>query len=340
MNDTSLMKKVDSNTTPDSSDICNSEFKDDQNADNHESEHVVLADLIANLKIDIDENKKIQKQLKKANASLTQELKECKSTLEETNRTLRESNSTRDSCLIALQNKEIELEKCKTYLNHTTEYDTLEHLQYVQLLEKEIDELESDKADFSNIYDLLLQECVSKDVICSYLHSLSDSNAHTELQCLYLHKVKEHECLTEKLSKQTENIVQLILFIVDFGCTKHIMGNLKLLCNFVKKYMGTVRFGNDQFAPILGYGDVVQGNIMIKRVYYVKSLNHNLFSIGQFCDADLEVAFRKSTCFMRDLQGNDLLLGNRGSDLYTISLQETFLPTPICFLAKASPTQA
>ncbi|GKA63441.1 hypothetical protein Tco_0763047 [Tanacetum coccineum] len=77
-------------------------------------------------------------------------------------------------------------------------------LQYVHSLEKEIDDLESDKADFSNIYDLLLQECVSKDVMCSYLHSLSDLDAHTELQCLYLHKIKECECLAEKLSKQTE----------------------------------------------------------------------------------------------------------------------------------------
>ncbi|GJR83112.1 retrovirus-related pol polyprotein from transposon TNT 1-94 [Tanacetum coccineum] len=83
-----------------------------------------------------------------------------------------------------------------------------------------------------------------------------------------------------------------------------------------------------------------QGNITIKRVYYVEGLNHNLFSVGQFCDADLEVAFRKSTCFVRDLQGNDLLSGNRGSDLYTISLQETTSSTPICLLAKASPTQA
>ncbi|GJT78524.1 hypothetical protein Tco_1045249 [Tanacetum coccineum] len=126
MNDKSLMKKVDSNTTPDSSNICNNEFKDDQNIDNHVSECVVLADLIANLKFDINENKKIQKQLRNTNASLTQELKECKSTLEETNRTLGESNSTRDSCLIALHNKEIELERYKTYLNRTTEYDTLE----------------------------------------------------------------------------------------------------------------------------------------------------------------------------------------------------------------------
>ncbi|GJX66532.1 retrovirus-related pol polyprotein from transposon TNT 1-94 [Tanacetum coccineum] len=102
-------------------------------------------------------------------------------------------------------------------------------------------------------------------------------------------------------------IVQLILFIIDSRCTKHMMGNLKLLCNFVEKYLGTVRFGHDQFAPILGYGDLVQGNITIKRFYYVEGLNHNLFSVGQLCDADLVVAFRKSTCFVRDLQGNDLL---------------------------------
>ncbi|GJR49208.1 retrovirus-related pol polyprotein from transposon TNT 1-94 [Tanacetum coccineum] len=141
-------------------------------------------------------------------------------------------------------------------------------------------------------------------------------------------------------SEPLEQIVQLILFIVDSGCTKHMTGNLTLLCNFVEKYLGTVHFGNDQFAPILGYGDLVQGNIMINRVYYVEGLNHNLFSVGQFCDADLEVAFRKSTCFVRDLQGNDLLTGNRGSDLYTISLQETTSSTPICLMANASPTQA
>ncbi|GJR27530.1 retrovirus-related pol polyprotein from transposon TNT 1-94 [Tanacetum coccineum] len=110
-----------------------------------------------------------------------------------------------------------------------------------------------------------------------------------------------------------ENIVQIILFIVDSGCKKHMTGNLKLLSNFVEKYLGTIRFSNDQFAPIL---------------------------VGQFFDADLEVAFRKSTCFVRDLKGNDLLSGTRGSDLYTITLQDLVSPTPICFLAKASPTQA
>nr|GFA96746.1 integrase, catalytic region, zinc finger, CCHC-type, peptidase aspartic, catalytic [Tanacetum cinerariifolium] len=52
---------------------------------------------------------------------------------------------------------------------------------------------------------------------------------------------------------------------------------------------------------------LVQGAVTIKRVYYVEGLNHNLFSVGQFYDADLEVAFWKSTCFIRDLKGNDLL---------------------------------
>ncbi|GJT91932.1 retrovirus-related pol polyprotein from transposon TNT 1-94 [Tanacetum coccineum] len=150
-----------------------------------------------------------------------------------------------------------------------------------------------------------------------------------------------YRMLYEKtISFAIDNIVQLILFIVDSGCTKHMTGNLTLLCNFVEKYLGTVHFGNDQFAPILGYRDLVQGNITVNRVYYVDGLNHDLFSVGQFCDTDLEVAFQKSTCFVRDLHGNDLLTGNRGSDLYTISLQETTSSTLLCLMAKASPTQA
>nr|GEV10661.1 hypothetical protein [Tanacetum cinerariifolium] len=83
-------------------------------------------------------------------------------------------------------------------------------------------------------------------------------------------------------------------------------GNLKLLTNFVEKFLGSMKFGNDQIAPVLGYGDMVQGTVTIKRVYYVEGLNHNSFFVGQFCDADLEVAFRKSTFYIRDLKGNDL----------------------------------
>nr|GEX22588.1 integrase, catalytic region, zinc finger, CCHC-type, peptidase aspartic, catalytic [Tanacetum cinerariifolium] len=92
------------------------------------------------------------------------------------------------------------------------------------------------------------------------------------------------------LSSILLQLVEIVRFIIDSGCSKHMTGNLKLLINFVEKFLGTVKFGNDQITPILGYGDLVQGAVTIKRVYYVKRLNHNLFSIGQFCDADLEVA--------------------------------------------------
>ncbi|GJV09718.1 hypothetical protein Tco_1351259 [Tanacetum coccineum] len=102
----------------------------------------------------------------------------------------------------------------------------------------------------------------------------------------------------------------------------------------------TVKFGNDQIAPILGYGDLVQGTITIKRVYYVEGLNHNLFSIGQFCDADLEVVFRKSTCYIRDLKGNDLLTSSHGTHLYSITLQDSTTPNLICLMAKATSSQA
>ncbi|GJU32448.1 retrovirus-related pol polyprotein from transposon TNT 1-94 [Tanacetum coccineum] len=136
------------------------------------------------------------------------------------------------------------------------------------------------------------------------------------------------------------NLVEIILFIVDSGCSKHMTGNLKLLTNFVDKFLGTVKFGNDQIAPILGYGDLVQETITIKRVYYVKGLNYNLFSVGQFCDADTEVAFQKSTCYIRDLKGNDLLTGSRGTNLYSSTLQDTSTPNPIFLMAKATSSQA
>ncbi|GJU09898.1 retrovirus-related pol polyprotein from transposon TNT 1-94 [Tanacetum coccineum] len=85
-------------------------------------------------------------------------------------------------------------------------------------------------------------------------------------------------------------------------------------------YFGTVKFGNDHVAKILGYGDYQIGNVTILRVYYVEGLRHNLFSVGQFCDLNLEVAFRQHTCFIRNLEGVYLLTGSQGNNLYTLSL--------------------
>ncbi|GJU52331.1 retrovirus-related pol polyprotein from transposon TNT 1-94 [Tanacetum coccineum] len=124
------------------------------------------------------------------------------------------------------------------------------------------------------------------------------------------------------------------------GCSKHMTGNLKLLINFVWKFLGTVRFGNDHVAAILGYGDLQWGNILITRVYFVEGLGHNLFSVGQFCDLDLEVAFRRNTCFVRNLEGVNLLKGNHTTNLYTINLHDMASGSPICLMTHATSTKS
>nr|GFA10451.1 hypothetical protein [Tanacetum cinerariifolium] len=86
------------------------------------------------------------------------------------------------------------------------------------------------------------------------------------------------------------------------------------------KFLGTVKFGNDHVVKIMGYGDYQIRNVTISRVYYVERLGHNLFSVGQFGDSDLEVAFRQHTCFIRNLDGVDLLTGSRGNNLYTLAI--------------------
>ncbi|GJY37257.1 retrovirus-related pol polyprotein from transposon TNT 1-94 [Tanacetum coccineum] len=353
------LEKDDSNVTLDSLDMCDNDIQTDQNA---KDERVALANLIANLKLDV-----------------------CKSVLVETSRTLGESNSIRVSCLIALQTKQTEFEWYKALNGCIVDYEKLEHKlnetlgllaqkdidikeglklkayeilvvkekhnelvkqslltkSHFEGLVKEKTKIPNDQSDPANrlIPDREETLTLEKESRSKLNKDLVRPYDDTKLNSLYeIFKPASQE-YHEQLAHANE-IVQLILFIVDSGCTKHMTGNLTLLCNFVEKYLGTVRFGNDQFDPILGYGDLVQGNIMINRVYYVEGLNHNLFSVGQFYDVDLEVAFWKSTCFIRDLQGNDLLTGNRGSDLYIISLQEKPSSTLICLMAKASPTQA
>nr|GFA03592.1 hypothetical protein [Tanacetum cinerariifolium] len=110
------------------------------------------------------------------------------------------------------------------------------------------------------------------------------------------------------------NVIQICLWCVDSGCSKHMTGNLKLLINFIWKFMGTVRFGNDHLAAILGF--------------------------GQLCDSDLEVAFRRNACFVRNLEGVDLLKGDRSTNLYTINLHEIASASPIHLMARASFTKS
>ncbi|GKB36631.1 retrovirus-related pol polyprotein from transposon TNT 1-94 [Tanacetum coccineum] len=108
-----------------------------------------------------------------------------------------------------------------------------------------------------------------------------------------------------------------------------MIGDRTQLTNFVNKFLGTVKFGNDHVAKILGYGDYQIRNVTISKVYYVEGLRHNLFSVGQFCDSNLEVAFRQHTCFIRNLEGVDLLTGSQGNNLYTLSLGDMLASSPI-----------
>nr|GFB67741.1 hypothetical protein [Tanacetum cinerariifolium] len=131
----------------------------------------------------------------------------------------------------------------------------------------------------------------------------SESKNQTENDCL----VVENECDKE----ENQKIVHICLWNIDSGCAKHMTGNRALLTNFVEKFLGMVPFGNNDFAVIAGYGDM-----------------------------GLEVTFRRSTCFVRNEDGVDLLTGDRSLNLYTIALNEVASNSSTCLLAKASSSQS
>ncbi|GJX93868.1 retrovirus-related pol polyprotein from transposon TNT 1-94 [Tanacetum coccineum] len=147
----------------------------------------------------------------------------------------------------------------------------------------------------------------------------------------------DHKLSNSPILRSDSNAdIQTVLWYLDLGCSKHMKGDRSRLRNFTKKFIGTVRFGNDHFGAIMGYGDYVIGDSVISRVYYVEGLGHNLFFVRQFCDSDLEVAFRKHSCYVRDTDGVELIKGSRGSNFYTISVEDMMKSSPICLLSKAS----
>ncbi|GKF76053.1 hypothetical protein Tco_0225497, partial [Tanacetum coccineum] len=123
--------------------------------------------------------------------------------------------------------------------------------------------------------------------------------------------------------------------LMNEGCPNcSLVFGLRLLQAYDRRslsaYQFHLKFENDHVAKILGYGDYQIENVTISRVYYVEGLRHNLLSVGQFCDSNLEVAFRQHTCFIRNLVGVDLLTGSRGNNLYTLSLGDMMASSPIC----------
>nr|GFA85533.1 integrase, catalytic region, zinc finger, CCHC-type, peptidase aspartic, catalytic [Tanacetum cinerariifolium] len=142
-----------------------------------------------------------------------------------------------------------------------------------------------------------------KQVMFSKPSDKSDSNTHQ-------HVVTVKPQKTNVPVPPSTGVVQIVLWYLDLGCSKHMMGDRSRLIIFVKKFIGTVRFGNDHFGAIMGYGDYVIGDSVISRVYYVEGLGHNLFSVGQFCDSDLEqiqVGLKKTVRYVRTDNGTEFV---------------------------------
>nr|GEU84492.1 integrase, catalytic region, zinc finger, CCHC-type, peptidase aspartic, catalytic [Tanacetum cinerariifolium] len=193
-------------------------------------------------------------------------------------------------------------------------------------VEKECDKMENPKVIAPGMFKLSVSQTISSSLMSKT--SCESNNVESKLK-----RKRRKRKSSKQNDKQVDNDVSR-------GCSKHMKGNRALLTNFMEKFLGTVRFGNNDFAVIVGYGDVVIGSMTIKKVYYVEGLGHNLFSGGQFCDKGLEVAFRKSTCFVQNEDGVDLLTGDRSSNLYTIALNEVASNSSTCLLAKASSSQS
>nr|GEY02300.1 hypothetical protein [Tanacetum cinerariifolium] len=153
--------------------------------------------------------------------------------------------------------------------------------------------------------DRILKAVVSQDIISVVQNAF-----------LLIHQTSKLSLNVRKNALKTISLKRK-LNMLNFGMigrSKHMTGNLKLLINFVWKFMGTVCFENDHVAAILGF--------------------------GQFCDSNLEVAFRRNACFVRSLEGVDLLKGGRSTNLYTINLHEMASASPICLMARASSTKS
>nr|GEV09729.1 hypothetical protein [Tanacetum cinerariifolium] len=192
--------------TPNSLDMCEDDIQNEQNDVESDDERVALANLISNLKLDVDENKKIQKQFKKTKQTEFEKYKAFNDRTvdyEKLEHKLNESLGQiahKDTVIReGLKTKAYELSVVKEKHDELMKQSLLTKSHYEGLVKQKT------KAEFSDMYDVILHGCVSKDVMCSYLQSLSDLDALAELQCMYLHKVKECDCLAQKLSKQTES---------------------------------------------------------------------------------------------------------------------------------------
>ncbi|GJU86419.1 integrase, catalytic region, zinc finger, CCHC-type containing protein [Tanacetum coccineum] len=181
--------------------------------------------------------------------------------------------------------------------------------------QKEMDELIAHVSEKTYAYGAIRAENQNLLVTISELKARmkNGENGECKLMIAVAKRFKAKLCFVFLYAKCANslsmiNVVQIVLWVVDSGCSKHMTGDRSLLRNFVEKFMGTVSFRNDNFAAITGYGDYIHGNITIFHVYYV--------------------------------EGDDLLTGGRDSNLYTISISDMAASSPICLMSKATSTKS
>nr|GEV94870.1 reverse transcriptase domain-containing protein [Tanacetum cinerariifolium] len=142
---------------------------------------------------------------------------------------------------------------------------------------------------------VILREIVKQSKLLNPL----DSASYSALSKVYTRRPKVPKTNGSNSKRKIDKyVVQIVLWYLDSGCSKHMTRDRSQLTNCIYKFLSIVKFGNDQIAKIIGYGVYQIGNIIISRVYYVEGLGYNLFSVGKFYDSDLKVAFRKHTDMM------------------------------------------
>ncbi|GJZ15664.1 hypothetical protein Tco_0551341 [Tanacetum coccineum] len=207
--------------------------------------------------------------------------------------------------------------------------------------------------DKSKVVCAMCKQCLitANHDVC-VLNYVNDMNSYGKKQKANVSNTKNQKKQNPKVMKPKKENNESSASESHSDCSMVIMAHVLLTLRTYKqsvskfhffswqKFLGSVRFGNGHVAAILGFGDLQWGNILITRVYFVEGLGHNLFSIRQFCDSNLEVAFRNNTCFVRNLGGVDLLKGNRTTKLYTINLHEMASASPICLMARATSTKS
>nr|GEY09401.1 integrase, catalytic region, zinc finger, CCHC-type, peptidase aspartic, catalytic [Tanacetum cinerariifolium] len=107
--------------------------------------------------------------------------------------------------------------------------------------------------------------------VCKTCHKCLIYANHDMCVASYLNPVNASS-FVKNVVHTVKKVVQIVLWYLDSGCSKHMSGDRSRLRNFVKKFIGTLRFRNDHFGAIMGYEDYLIGDNVISRVYYVEGL--------------------------------------------------------------------